>query len=143
MSTAEDPQKAEAPRPLKQPIVTARKILFVDDDKDWRELVSAALQDCGYQVLTARDATEALVRTEGVRLGMVILDLDLGGESGLMLLSFLKRNQPGVPIILFTGLSHDDEQILGMLKQGAHQYVRKGPLEDLCQAVEATFARGT
>ena len=130
---------------VKPPVTRARAkktILFVDDDKDWRELVTTVLRDSGYEVRTARDATEAMVQTEGVQLSLMILDLDLGGESGLMLLSFLQRNQPGVPIILFTGLNHDDEQIQGMLKQGAHQYVRKGPLEDLSKAVEVALAQG-
>ena len=130
---------------VESPVARARAkktILFVDDDKDWRELVTTVLRDSGYEVRTARDATEAMVQTEGVQLSLMILDLDLGGESGLMLLSFLQRNQPGVPIILFTGLNHDDEQIQGMLKQGAHQYVRKGPLEDLSKAVEVALAQG-
>jgi CheY-like chemotaxis protein len=117
----------------------ARKILFVDDDKDWRELGSAALHDCGYEVLTARDATEALVLTEAVRPDLIILDLDLAGESGLTLMNFLRHNQAGVPIVLFTGLSHDEEQIQAMLRQGAHVYVRKGPLEDLLRAVRTVL----
>jgi hypothetical protein len=43
-----------------------------------------------------------------------------------------------VPIILYTGMSHDDDTILAMLRQGAHQYVRKGPLEDLRKADQRT-----
>jgi CheY-like chemotaxis protein len=119
---------------------TKRTILFVDDDKDWRELVGTSLQDAGYEVLIARDTTEAMVLMEGLTLSLIILDLDLGGENGLMLMSFLRENQPGVPVILFTGLSHDDEQIQVMLKQGAQQYVRKGRLEDLHKAVGAALS---
>ena len=54
-----------------------------------------------------------------------------------MLMRFFKRNQPDVPIILYTGLGHDDEAIQEMLRQGARQYVRKGPLAELLQAVRA------
>jgi len=111
-------------------------ILFVDDDQDWRDVVAATLRDGGYEVLTAKDATEAIRLTEGAKLGLIILDLDLDGEDGLVLMKFFKRNQPDVPIILYTGLSHDDDAILEMLRQGALQYVRKGPLEDLRQAVQ-------
>jgi CheY-like chemotaxis protein len=75
--------------------------------------------------------------TDGVKLGLIILDLDLDGEDGLVLMKFFKCNQPDVPIILYTGLNHDDAAILEMLRQGAHQYVRKGPLEDLRKAVQA------
>src|SRR5580704_9890445 len=71
-----------------------KKILFVDDENDWREVAEMYLKDSGYEVVTARDATEALSRTEGVDLGLIILDLNLAGENGLMLMKFLKRNHP-------------------------------------------------
>ena len=117
-------------------VCPSKKILYVDDDEHWRDVVATLLQDVGYEVLTAQDATEAMVRTEGGKLSLIILDLNLAGEDGLMLMTFFQRNQPDVPIILYTGMSHDDDTILAMLQQGAHQYVRKGPLADLRQAVQ-------
>jgi CheY-like chemotaxis protein len=115
---------------------TRKKILFVDDDKDWRDVVSVTLKDAGYEVLTANTATEGLRLTEGVRLDLILLDLDLDGEDGLVLVKYFQRNQPDAPIILYTGLNHDDDAILEMLRQGAHQYVRKGPMADLSNAVQ-------
>ena len=90
---------------------TGKKILFVDDDKAWRDVVTVALQDAGYEIRTAKDASEAMLLTEGSNLGLIILDLDLGGEDGLMLMKFFKHNQPGVPIILYTGMKHDEDAI--------------------------------
>ena len=63
-----------------------KKILFVDDDKDWRERVSVCLGDCGYEVLTAPDTTEAVRRPDKATLALIILDLGLAGEDGLVLL---------------------------------------------------------
>jgi CheY-like chemotaxis protein len=122
--------------PVAPDVRTSKKILYVDDDKDWLSVVAATLHDAGYVVLTAKDATEAIRLTEGVKLGLIILDLDLDGEDGLLLMKFFKRNQPDVPIVLYTGLNHDDDAILEMLRQGALRYVRKGPLEDLHKAVQ-------
>jgi len=118
------------------PDARTHKVLYVDDDKDWLDVVTAALQEAGCEVLTADNATQALRLTEGAKFGLILLDLDLDGEDGLVLVKYFQRNQPGVPIILYTGLSHDDDAILEMLRQGAHQYVRKGPLEDLHKAVQ-------
>ena len=118
-----------------------KKILFVDDDKEWRFMVATWLGDAGYEVLTAADATEALNMREGTDLGLIILDLDLAGENGVVLMRFMKQNHPDVPIILFTGLSHDDDAILGMLQQGAYQYVRKGPQADLVRAVQMILGK--
>lgn len=118
---------------------SSKKMLYVDDDKDWRDVVTVTLQDAGHEILTAKDATEAMRLAESVTLGLIILDLDLDGEDGVMLMKFFKCNQPDVPIILYTGLNHDDEAIQELLRQGAHQYVRKGPLADLHKAVQAAM----
>jgi DNA-binding response OmpR family regulator len=113
----------------------SRKVLFIDDDKNWREIVSTSLTEAGYEVLTAADATEGMAEAEGTALALIILDLNLAGESGLMLMRFLHRNHPQVPIILFTGMDHDDEAIRKMLKEGAVQYLPKGGIEELILTV--------
>ncbi len=118
-----------------------KKILFVDDDKEWRFMVATWLGDAGYEVVTAADATEAMTIGEGTELGLIILDMDLAGESGLVLMQFMKQNHPGTPVILFTGLSHDDDTILAMLREGAHQYVRKGSQADLVKAVQMALGK--
>jgi len=104
-------------------------------------MARTALEDAGHVVLSAKDATEAMMMADGEKLEVIILDLDLKGESGAELMRYFSRNQPNIPIILFTGLSHDDDTILTMLQQGAYRYVRKGPLDVLCRAVEAAVAR--
>jgi two-component system response regulator HydG len=114
----------------------AERILFVDDDPHWRMMVSTCLRDAGYQVLAVKDASEALLQSGEDRLALIILDLDLGGENGLMLMKFLKRSHPWVPILLYTGMQHDEEAVQRMREQGAQQYVRKGNLDDLIKAVK-------
>jgi CheY-like chemotaxis protein len=111
-----------------------KKILFVDDDTSWHVVVTTWLQDAGYEVLTAADATEAMGLAEGVAL--IILDLNLAGENGVMLMKFLKQNDPELPIILYTGMEHDGEAIMALLQEGAHSYVRKGSQQELLQAVD-------
>lgn len=118
----------------------AKTILFVDDDKDWRHLVGSGLNDAGYDVLTAQDATEAMAKMEGVPLALAILDLNLAGEDGLMLMQFLKRNDPNVPIIIFTGTEHDAMEIMSILQRGASYYVRKrGSLDELLDAINTVL----
>jgi len=113
----------------------ARKILFVDDDREWRSVVGTWLRDAGYEVVSASDATEAMVAPEGVKLDLIILDLNLAGEDGLELGRFLKRNHPGVPIILYTGQEHDYQTVHAMMQQGASRYLRKGSKEELLNSV--------
>jgi DNA-binding response OmpR family regulator len=98
-------------------------------------MVSAFLKENGYDVVTAADASEALTKIEGGRFGLFILDLDLAGESGVMLMRFLKHNHPQVPILLYTGMEHDDGTVRSMLRDGADQYLKKGTMDELLKAV--------
>jgi DNA-binding response OmpR family regulator len=116
-----------------------KRILFVDDDPGWRQMVGTWLKDAGYEVLAVADATQALLQTADAGLGLIILDLDLGGENGLMLMKFLQRNHPDVPIMLYTGMEHEEEAVARMRAQGARRYVQKGGREDLLRAIEAVW----
>jgi two-component system OmpR family response regulator len=111
------------------------KVLFVDDDEHWREIVAIALKEAGFEVSTAQDASEALLQAEAVGPDLLILDLNLAGESGLTLMKYLKRNYPAVPILLYTSTDHDEAAILAMLKEGADQYLPKGSMEELIVTV--------
>ncbi len=113
----------------------AKKVLFIDDDKHWREIVEIGLTDAGYEVLVAQDASEGMLKADGAELGLIILDLDLAGESGLSLMKYLKRNHPGVPMLLFTGVDNDDAAIRNMLNQGADEYLHKDSLDRLLVSV--------
>lgn len=113
-----------------------KKILFVDDEAKWREMVSEFLTCAGYEVRTAENGTEAMLAADQVRPDLMVLDLNLSGESGFNLMAFLVENHPGIPIIVHSGLSNDDEAIQFMLANGAYRYVQKSSLEALLKAVQ-------
>jgi CheY-like chemotaxis protein len=125
--TAEEPSVAKSPG--------ARKILFVDDEDDWRYMATMYLTDAGYEVSTARDSTEALRQAGGAKPDLIILDLNLGGESGLVVMKLLKEKHPGVPVLLYTGMEHDEAAVRAMLRDGAHQYLRKTTMGEMLKAV--------
>jgi len=115
----------------------AKQILFVDDEGEVRFTASRFFKQHGYKVSTAENADEALRVADGVPLQAIVLDVNLAGENGLELMTFLKHNHPGVPIILYTGMVHDDETIKKLLSQGAHRYMVKGAsLEELLKVVQ-------
>jgi DNA-binding response OmpR family regulator len=94
------------------------------------------LEDAGYEVVTAKDAAEALRRMESIKLDAIMLDVNLGGENGLLLMELLQQRHPGVPIIVYTGLDHDAAEIQAMLRRGARQYLRKGTMGELCTTLK-------
>jgi twitching motility two-component system response regulator PilH len=115
---------------------STKTVLFVDDQGDWRSVVGIYLRSAGFEVLTAKDEAEAVARMQKVKLDVIVLDLNLGGQSGLLLMESLKQQHPGVPIIIYTGLEHDAETVNAMLGQGAREYLRKGTMGELCEAVK-------
>ena len=114
-----------------------KKVLFVDDEEEWRSMVESSLGSAGFDVLVAKDASDAMRLAEGTELGLILLDLNLAGENGMILVKFLKLNHPGVPILLYAGTEHDDAAVLEMLAAGVHQYLQKGSMEELILNVGA------
>ncbi len=112
-----------------------KKILFVDDDEMWRKRVTASFATAGYEVVTAADASEAMTLSEQAHPSVIVLDINLNGEDGVMLLKFLKRNHPKTPILVFTGVEHQDEEVRNILKIGAERFLRKTSIDELIVAV--------
>jgi len=112
-----------------------KTILFVDDDSDWRSMVCTWLQGAGYNVIAVKNGIECFNSVERAQPDLVILDVGLDGEDGTLLMRVLKQRFQTMPVILYTGLSHDDDTILELMREGAHQYVRKGKMSDLIDAV--------
>lgn len=126
--TAQAPQNGQLPG--------AKKILFIDDENDWRFMATIYLKESGYEVLTAGNGDEAVTKAQGSKPDLILLDLHLAGESGLDVMKLLKQKAPKVPILLYTGRDHDDETVSLMLRQGAHGYLRKGTMGEMLQAVQ-------
>jgi two-component system alkaline phosphatase synthesis response regulator PhoP len=117
----------------------SKQVLLIDDDKTWLELAGLALENAGYNVLTARNGSEAMQKAGTGDLGLIVLDLNLAGESGLTLMNYLKHNHPEAAILLVTGMDHDDITIRSMLDMGADQYLRKGSMEELVVTIGTYF----
>ena len=122
--------------------MASKRILFVDDDPDWRLIVGGFLGEAGFQVATAADAAEAMLEASRAKLDLVILDLNLAGENGASLLKPLNQNQPEARILLYTGLDHDEAEVQALLNQGAHRYLRKGTMDELLAGVRDALRGG-
>lgn len=94
------------------------RLLLVDDERDIRHLFAAELEDEGYQVETAAsvaEAEEALVRTP---FDLMILDVQMPGESGLQLLQRLAGEHSPLPVILCTAYSSYKDDFSSWIADG-------------------------
>lgn len=125
---------AEEPPPPSAPC--APRVLFIDDENDWRYMATVYLQDAGYEVVTARDASEAMAHTQTATPNLIILDLNLAGVSGIPLLRILKEMHPQVPVLVYTAMEQDQAAIDSLMAQGADQYLRKGTMGEMLSSVQ-------
>ncbi|HEY5911253.1 MAG TPA: response regulator [Verrucomicrobiae bacterium] len=130
------------PRPKPQPApkteaesTAGKKILFVDDESDWRYMGALYLTECGYEVVTTADGDGALAQASTLQPHLIVLDLNLGGQSGATLMKLLAAEHPQVPILIYTGTELDDSEVARLLDEGAYDCLRKGTMEELLNVV--------
>jgi two-component system chemotaxis response regulator CheB len=98
-------------------------VLAVDDEPGMLHLVTAVLGKL-YDVVTARSTAEALQRISLTEPDVVITDVRMPGDSGLVLLGRIRESHPHIPVILMTGYG-DKEIAVSALKTGAFDYLDK------------------
>jgi two-component system OmpR family response regulator len=101
----------------------SEQILVVDDDPEIRSLLADYLGRNGYRVATAADGRAMWPLLEQSRVDLVILDIMLPGDDGLVLCRNL-RARSEVPIIMLTARGEDMDRIIG-LEMGADDYLPK------------------
>lgn len=101
----------------------APHLLIVDDDKELCSLLSKFLTQHGYRVAVAHSGKEMTSILAVSRVNLVILDLMLPGEDGLMLCRRLRATST-LPIIMLTAMGDEVDRIIG-LEMGADDYVVK------------------
>lgn len=86
------------------------RILVVEDQPSIRRLLSRLLQREGHEVLLASSAEEALTIAEREDFDLLLTDVVMPGASGLELAERLRRDRPGLPVLLTSG--GEDERAL-------------------------------
>jgi FixJ family two-component response regulator len=112
-------------------------IAVVDDDAAVRKALGRLLRGAGFDVETFASAEEYLARNEGSRPGCLVLDISLGGMSGLELREELVRSGVRVPIIFIT--AHDDAATRRGLAEAAGVPCLRKPFDEelLFEAITA------
>ena len=115
------------------------KLLVVDDEPSILHFFRRAFPGPDVMLLTASSATEGLAAVSRDRPDVVILDIDLAGESGLDLFRRIHEQDPKIPVVFITGHGTADTAIEAM-GLGAFEYLLK-PLEldHLADLVDRAF----
>ena len=111
-------------------------ILIVDDEAKLLEVLSVALENMGYNPITAASVEEALAVLREQEVHLVLSDLRLPGLSGRDLLEKVKRFEPGLPVVIMTAYAALKDAV-EIIKEGAFDYIVK-PFD--LGSLEATVA---
>lgn len=115
-------------------------ILVVDDESKLLEVLCVALENMGYQTLTAETAEQALQILETAQeVHLVLSDLRLPGLDGSELLEKIKDTRPGLPVVIMTAYASLSDAVQ-IIKKGAFDYIVKPfNLEDLEATVSSAL----
>ena len=100
------------------------KLLIVEDDIDFAEALSRAMQKRGATVQRAHDAAGALAIAESFAPTHAVVDLKLPGESGLKVVAALAVRFPGIAIVVLTGYASIATAVEAV-RLGARHYLAK------------------
>jgi DNA-binding response OmpR family regulator len=120
------------------------KVLIVDDEKDFLDIIAERIGARGMDVSTASSAEAALNMVEEESYDVVIMDFMMPALDGFKALKLMKAKRPEVQIILLTG-NVPDEKRMEARELGALDVIEKPPdLQDLIKKIKkATKAQRT
>jgi two-component system response regulator GlrR len=105
-------------------IVSAGKILVVDDDENLLELAKSNLAAADYKVATTRKAEDAIGAAMDNVYDLSIVDLRLSDSDGVSLMEQLHSINPEMPVIILTGYG-TIQSAVEAIKRGAYTYITK------------------
>ena len=120
------------------------KVLIVDDEKDFLEIIAERIAARGLDVSTASSAENALNMIEEESYEVVVMDFMMPALDGFKALKLMKAKRPEMQIILLTGNVPDEKRIEAKAL-GALDVIEKPPdLQDLIEKIKkAQKGRGT
>jgi two-component system OmpR family response regulator len=105
-----------------------RKVLVVDDDPSWRQMLSLELEELGYEPVQAADGAEALRLLEHVDCWVILLDLRMPGLDGHEVMARLPLPPEGPRVVILTAAGIDEVQ--EALVARPHYYLPKAAGRD-------------
>lgn len=119
------------------------KILLVDDEERFRNILKIRLTAREKDVEVAADGFEALEMIKKEPRDVVVLDVKMPGMNGLETLKEIKKVAPQTEVILLTGHASIDTAIEGV-NLGAFDYLHKPcSIEDLMDKIQSAFEAKT
>ena len=108
------------------------EFLIIDDDPMITNFLVTYLKQKGHTCEAVSDGFQTTHWLQQHDCEVAVVDLKMPKVDGMSLISFLREENPRLPIIVFTGAGYDEERMNAALRSGANGYVSKNlPIEQL------------
>ena len=119
----------------------SNKILFVEDEEDLTLIVADTLRGQGYDVITAADGIQGLVKFKSEGADIVVADVMMPKMDGFTMAKEIRKLSPTVPLLFLTAKSTIDDVEQGF-EIGANDYLKKPfELRELIVRIKALLRR--
>jgi len=116
--------------------MASEKILLVDDDAEFTEVLAERMKGRGLKVDTVNSGPSALDKAKETSYDAIVLDLAMPGMDGIETLKALLERQPDLQIILLTGHATVEKGVEAV-KLGAMDFIQKpANLQDLMEKIK-------
>ncbi|MFH0901914.1 MAG: sigma-54 dependent transcriptional regulator [Pseudomonadota bacterium] len=100
------------------------RLLLVEDEVNYRKVLSLMLADFDVEIVEAEDGVSALAQLQREEVDLVITDLNMPRMDGMTLLSELRTKKPSLPVVVVTAYGSVDSAVEAM-RRGAIDYLEK------------------
>jgi two-component system OmpR family response regulator len=123
------------------PFRAAPHVLLIEDEAGIAEEIQSDLEARGFAVTWADDGSSAVGLVRQLRFDVLIVDRMMPGMDGLSVISTLREENFGMPVLVLSALSAVNEKVRG-LKAGGDDYLTKPfAMDELAARVEALLRR--
>src|SRR5213082_1736699 len=117
------------------------QFLIIDDDPGIAKFLVTYLRQRGHTCQALTDGFQTAGWLSENDCEVAIVDLKMPKVDGISLISFMRESNPALPIVVFTGVGYDEEQMHAALRAGANGYVSKNhPIEQLYSVLARVLA---
>ena len=116
-----------------------KKILLVDDEIDFLDMMRLRLEANGYSVITASEGGEALEKFGKEKPAAVLLDILMPGMDGIDVLKKMRREDPKIPIFMITAFSNEERFRLANTFNASGFIVKTNDLQSEIQNITAAI----
>ncbi|MDQ2824886.1 MAG: response regulator [Verrucomicrobiota bacterium] len=117
------------------------QFLIIDDDPSITRFLATYLRQKGHTCQSLTEGFQTATWLAHHDCDVAVVDLKMPKVDGISLISFIREIHSTLPIIVFTGMGYDEDQMHAALRAGANGYVSKNlPVEQLYSVLSRVLA---